>query len=463
MPSSALQQLRRQLGPSDETQSEPRSGWVLFLVFLLWLVWLPLPFGSVEGWARLIVHAGAFGLTLALGIQTLLGWRLVVVPVGAFLGLGVIGLALVQRLPVAGVQTVDDFYTRQATIHLLAMVCLFVVSANVFVSEERATLWARVFVAWGGVFALYAIMQHFIGQGSYVAFRKVLGTPFGTFVNRNHYAGMMEMLAPLAVAMAAHRRHGTDDDVRWLYVVAAVVMLLSLALCASRGGWIAGAAGTLTAVALAARGQRRWRRAALGGLLLIPLGVLGGIWWMGIDPLVSRLQGPGELPATADQVARNIIWKNTLTLVRERPLTGSGLGTFQIAYTRADTSNGVNRVEQAHNDYLQLLAETGFVGFALGMAWLGWFFWQVRQLLRRRSRLHRPTEWTYVHVGAVGGCVAALVHACFDFNWQIPSNAAYFVVLAALATRPVSAVPPAAVPAEPEDASRITIGDLPER
>jgi O-antigen ligase len=231
-------------------------------------------------------------------------------------------------------------------------------------------------------------------------------------------------------------------------VVAAVVMLLSLALCASRGGWIAGAAGTLTAVALAARVQRRWRRAALGSLSLIPLGVLVGVWWMGIDPLVSRLQAPGELPATADQVARNVIWKNTLMLVRERPLTGSGLGTFQIAYTRVDTSNGVNRVEQAHNDYLQLLAETGLVGFGLGMAWLGWFFRRVRQGFRRRSEERRAMEWTYVHLGAVSGCVAGLVHACFDFNWQIPSNAAYFVVLAALATTTPSPEPLADIPVE---------------
>ncbi len=447
MPSSTLHHLRQQLIPSDEVRSEPWYNTALFVGFLLWLVWLPLPFGSVEGWARLILHAGAFGLTLVLGIQTLFGQREVNLPAGAVIGLGVIGLALVQRLPVPGVQTVDDFYTRQATVHLLALVCLFVISANFFTSEKQATLFARVFVAWGGLFALYAIMQHFIGQGSYAAFRKLLGTPFGTFVNRNHYAGMIELLAPLAVAMAAQRRRGTDDDVRWLYTVAAVIMLLSLALCASRGGWIAGAAGTLTAVALAVRVQRRWRRAALGSLLLIPLGVLVGVWWMGVDPLVSRLQAPGELPATADQVARNIIWKNTLTLVRERPLTGSGLGTFQIAYTRVDTSNGVNRVEQAHNDYLQLLAETGLVGFALGMTWLGWFFRRVRHGFRSRSGKHQATEWTYIHLGAVSGCVAALVHACFDFNWQIPSNAAYFVVLAALATTTAAPEPSADAPA----------------
>jgi O-antigen ligase len=447
MRSSSQYHPRQQLGFLDKPRSAPWFNTVLFVGFLLWLIWLPMPFGSVEGWARLILHAGAFGLTLVMGIQTLLGQREVKIPAGAVVGLGVIGLAMVQRLPVPGLQTVDDFYTRQAMVHLLAMVCLFVIGANFFTFERQAIWFARLFVAWGGVFALYAIMQHFIGQGSYAAFRKLLGTPFGTFVNRNHYAGMIELLAPLAVAMAAQQRRGIEDDVRWLYMVAAVVMLLSLALCASRGGWIAGAAGTLTAVALVVRMRSRWRGAALGSLLLIPLGVLVGVWWMGVDPLVSRLQAPGELPATADQVARHVIWKNTLMLVRERPLTGSGLGTFQIAYTRVDTSNGVNRVEQAHSDYLQLLAETGFIGFALGMVWLGWFLRRVRQGLRHRLEGVQTTEWRYVHVGAVSGCVAAFVHACFDFNWQIPSNAAYFVVLAALATttplveQPIASLP----------------------
>jgi hypothetical protein len=81
------------------------------------------------------------------------------------------------------------------------------------------------------------------------------------------------------------------------------------------------------------------------------------------------------------------------------------------------------------------------------MVWLGWFFRRVRQGLRHRLEGVQTTEWRYVHVGAVSGCVAAFVHACFDFNWQIPSNAAYFVVLAALATttplveQPIASLP----------------------
>lgn len=412
-----------------------RAETAVFVLLLLWLLWLPLPFGSVEGWARAIVHAGAFGLVVWLGVWTLLGRARPTINAGAAVGFGVVALGALQLLPVAppSLQTVDAFYTRQATVHLTAMVGLFLVSANLFAAEKFGVWLVRALAAWGGVFALYAVMQHFIGQGSYAAFRKLLATPFGTFVNRNHYAGYIEMLAPLAVALALQRRRGTDDDVRWLYVVAAVVMLLSLALCASRGGWIAGTAGVICAAAAAARTQRRLRRAATGGLLLIPLGVVVGVWWMGVEPLVSRLQPTENLPATADQVARNVIWKNALTLVRERPLTGSGLGTFQIAYTRVDTANGVNRVEQAHNDYLQLLVETGYVGFTLGVVWAAWFLRRVRRLWRSAAAGDDP-ERRLARIGAVGGCVASLVHGFFDFNWQIPSNAAYFVVLAALAT-----------------------------
>ncbi len=419
-----------------ERRPEGRVETTVLIVFILWLIWLPLPFGSVEGWARIIVHAGAFGLAAWLGAEALLGRRELALNAGALIGFGLALLALAQLLPFAPafLRTADAFYTRQAALHLTALICLFIASATLFRARGAGVLVARALVAWGAIFALYAIMQHFIGQGSYAAFRKLLATPFGTFVNRNHYAGMIEMLAPLAIALAAQRRRGADDDARWLYVVAAVVMLLSLAICASRGGWIAGIAGALSAVALAARSQRRLRQAATGSLLLIPLGVVVGIWWMGVDPLVSRLQSAEDLPATADQVARNVIWKNTLTLVRERPIAGSGLGTFQIAYTRVDTSNGVNRVEQAHNDYLQLLAETGLIGFALGLAWLGWFLRRSRQALRAGASARQTPEWRLIQIGALSGCVASLAHAFFDFNWQIPSNAAYFVVLAALAT-----------------------------
>ncbi len=413
---------------------ERRAETVVFVLFLLWLLWLPLPFGSVEGWARAIVHTGAFGLVIWLGAWTVAGRAHPILPAGIVPGFGVIALALLQLWPSAPafLHTVDAFYTRQATVHLTALVCLFLVSAHLFTAEKRCLWLGRIFIAWGGIFALYAVMQHFIGQGSYAAFRKLLATPFGTFVNRNHYAGFIEMLAPLAVALAMHRRRGTDDDIRWLYVTAAVVMLLSLALCASRGGWIAGTIGVLWTVILGVQSHRR-RQVTTGGLLLIPLGVAAGMWWMGIEPLVNRLQPTEDLPATADQVARHVIWKHALTLVRERPLTGSGLGTFQIAYTRVDTANGINRVEQAHNDYLQFLVETGYVGLTLGLIWMGWFFRRARRIRGSAAGSHNP-ELRLIRIGAFGGCVALFVHGLFDFNWQIPSNAAYFVVLAALAT-----------------------------
>ncbi|MFQ3583274.1 MAG: O-antigen ligase family protein [Chloracidobacterium sp.] len=431
-----LARLSQSLPEPVTPNAEDRLGAAVFVGFVIWLIWLPMPFGSVEGWARSILHTGAFGLTIWLGVQALWFGREVTLNAGVGLGFGMVLLAGLQLwLGLPGLlETIDAFYTRQAAVHLTALVCLFLFSCNVFASEKVGIYLARVLIAWGAVFALYAVMQHFIGQGSYAAFRKLTATPFGTFVNRNHYAGMIEMLAPLAVALAAQRRRGADDDVRWLYVVAAILMLLSLGICASRGGWIAGAVGVVMTMALVARQQRRFRQAATGSLLLIPLGVVVGISWMGVDPLVSRLRAPGDLPATADQVARNVIWKNTLTLIRERPLGGSGLGTFQIAYTKVDTSNGVNRVEQAHNDYLQLLAETGLLGFALGMAWLGWFFGRARRALHGGRHGQQDLEWQLVRIGAISGCAASLVHGFFDFNWQIPANAAYFVVLAALAT-----------------------------
>jgi O-antigen ligase len=120
----------------------------------------------------------------------------------------------------------------------------------------------------------------------------------------------------------------------------------------------------------------------------------------------------------------------TLDVIKAYPIVGSGLGSFSVIYTRYDSRNGMYRLEQAHNDYLQTLADGGIIGGILGLAFL--------IILFGRGFARRETEDKFrrgVATGALAGCFAVLIHSFFDFTLHTTSNALLFLILAALATQ----------------------------
>src|SRR6185295_5473018 len=122
-------------------------------------------------------------------------------------------------------------------------------------------------------------------------------------------------------------------------------------------------------------------------------------------------------------------WSVTLQIIKAHPLIGTGLGAFGVVYTKFDTRNGLFRLEQAHNDYLQVLSDGGIIGAALALMFVGLLFYRAFVRARSRDDFRRG-----VALAALGGCFAVLVHSFFDFTLHTTSNALLFLVLAALAT-----------------------------
>jgi O-antigen ligase len=154
--------------------------------------------------------------------------------------------------------------------------------------------------------------------------------------------------------------------------------------------------------------------------------VFGALYFGGEDAL-SRLVGTvnSDDPTTG----RAHFWRGTAGIIKDHPLLGTGLGSFGSVYPLYDTANGTYRLEQAHNDYLQILSDAGVVGGLLGLAFVVTLFW----VALRRMQSHDPFR-RGVALGALGGCVGALVHSFFDFTLHTTANALLFLVLAALAT-----------------------------
>ena len=148
---------------------------------------------------------------------------------------------------------------------------------------------------------------------------------------------------------------------------------------------------------------------------------------LGGESVLNRFVG--TVSSSDPTTGRAHFWSVALDIIADHPIIGAGLGSFGLAYTHYDSRNGLLRLEQAHNDYLQILSDAGIIGGLLGL-----FFIIV---LFRRGFLRANSSDIFrngVAIGALAGCFAVLVHSFYDFTLHTTSNALLFLVFAALAT-----------------------------
>src|SRR5262249_5504358 len=198
-------------------------------------------------------------------------------------------------------------------------------------------------------------------------------------------------------------------------------------LSGSRGGMLAFIVQVVV-LAVLLRNRGDWKQpVALGVFFAV---IIGFLIWLGGNELTRRLvsiqaEGRQELSGGV----RMTIDRDSLRMVREKPLLGWGLGTFPVVYPRFRTFYTKFFVNEAHNDYLQLTVETGLAGLAIA-------FWFLLLTFRgAKAKLHNWAETINgtLTAAALLGCIGILVHSFLDFNLQIPANAALFYVLCALA------------------------------
>ena len=128
--------------------------------------------------------------------------------------------------------------------------------------------------------------------------------------------------------------------------------------------------------------------------------------------------------------SRGWIWRDTAAMIRDNWVTGVGLGAYPTAYPIYSTRDRMAPVSQAHNDYLQILADGGIFGAIIAL----WFIFLVARDTLRASRHGNPLM-AATALGCASGLFALMVHSLFDFNLQIPSNALLFLVLTSVVSR----------------------------
>ena len=294
------------------------------------------------------------------------------------------------------------------------------------------TVWRKnvglFFTVFGFSVALFAIVQQLIPNGKiYWVLPNQSGWPFfGPYINHSHYAGLMEMLVPFPLVFAM--THVWRRPVRVLLGFAALVMASTIFLSQSLGGILAFGGEMLILAALMARRRRSRQGLVWLALLLVFLAV----WLVALRPvgLVERLTTLKDPIDKGDAGVRVVIVKDSFSMVRQRPLLGWGLGTFATVYPSFRSFYSEEEVNEAHNDFMQLLVETGVAGFALMVVFL---------VLVYRSGMRSIAHWrrdprASVTLAALIGCTGLLIHGLSDFNLQIPANAALFFTLTAIAT-----------------------------
>ncbi len=396
------------------------------------LLFGPLAFGAVEPWSLFVMQAGAAALLALWALATLLSGdcriRRNALHAPLFL------FAMLVTWQVAAGTSAYLFDTQAEAMKLATYGIFFFLAAQTGEAEDWRRL-AQVLIGFGFLLALFAVIQDLTSNGKLYWLRLPTrgGAIYGPYVNRNHYAGLMEMLAPFAVVAALSR--GTPVEKRTLLAFAAVIMAGSIFLSRSRGGLLALAVQLV--VLSVVDFPLRMRRGVVAALLAVGLAAGGLVYWLDKGRMVSRLENLTEQGMESVEGVRWTIALDSLKMVRERPVTGWGLGTFPVVYPQYRSFYTNKFVNQAHNDYLQALVETGVAGFALVV-------WGLLAVYREgfRNLAQAPAVMRAPVLAAVVGCTGLLVHSFLDFNLHIPANAALFAVLcAAVSFRPVAPLP----------------------
>jgi O-antigen ligase len=389
----------------------------------------PLPYGAVYTWA----WASLTLLTMLVLILWMvgsiqegrlrIGFSPVYAPLALLLLLGLIQLSFHLTLSPTG--------TKESILKLATYLVLFFVVIQLFVVSP-VEAWRHVGIGvlvFGFLFSFLSILQFLWNPSRIIWVGHDLAGPFGPYVDRDHYAGLMEMIIPVSACYALSRpRRDPLNGLLWFGVLVPVVSLL---LTGSRGGFVS------VLVEIAILGSIMiWRnplpdsprRVAATGLALVAVAAI--FFWLVPNLILNKLGTVSNYTLEAGREGRPTLWRNSLRILRDHPWLGAGLGSFVTVYPPYETHASDLVTEHAHNDYVEALTETGWLGGALMLAALLIF---VPTTFRNLTvQLRRESGW--IQLGAAIACCGILVHSFVDFNLHIPANAVWFGFCAGLAS-----------------------------
>lgn len=432
----------------DHTKPADRS---LFYIFVGLLVWLPLPKASVHPWALSIMVITSLGLISA--------WTLLQIkntfkastsfkkamPVIVLLTLTQLWVCLtlnghsINLSPLS--HTLDTGRTQHQLLQGLGLLGIFACTLLLVRSRHRIKIVLFAIIISGIAQAVYGSLMSLSGIEYNLFFPKehYVGVATGTFVNRNHFAGYMELC--LAVGIGYMIATLKDDAVSWRDLgrrileaflgtkarvrIGLVIMVAALVITHSRMGNTAFFASmSIAGVIALILGKRASKSTTvlLTSLIIIDLVVVGTFF--GVEKVVDRLEN-----TSMSTVKRDEVNQYAMPLLTENLYAGTGAGSFYTVFPEYRQEDlGRKSFNHTHNDYLQFAIEFGLIGFLpLLLAVALTFITALRAQWHRRDPLMRGLSFA-----TIMAIIAFGIHSTVDFNLQIPANAATFMVILAL-------------------------------
>ncbi len=444
------------------------------------LFFAPLAFATVEPWSLAIMEGASFGLFLLWFFNTAVGETKkdnntlslsllkipLIIPIGLFIGIVVLQLiplppSIIKIISPAAYRIYHEtignaaggslpwltlsLYPHATAIELSRILSYLVVYfLAVQLLKDRASIErvSALLLIFGCLIALFGIVQKLLYNGKIYWLRTLTegGSPFGPYVNRNHFAGLMEMLIPIGITIFlthnTHRYRGRlkETIVEFFSIGAGnesilagfsiVIMGTALFLSLSRGGI---AALSLSMLFMGIMLIRRRSTRSKGKFILVLFSfIFLSVSWFGWDKIIERFEGLRHHDPSA--VFRLENWEDTGGMISDFSIFGTGLGTYKYIYPKYKTIPSQEVWEHAHNDYIELASEVGIPGLMLSMYIIFAFIRTNLRLLRQRRDIHARL----LSLGALTGIIAILIHSLTDFNLHIGANGLFFSFLMGL-------------------------------
>lgn len=454
------------------------------LLYLFALFFAPVAFGTSELWSQTMLEAIVLLALLLVIVQSLVS-KQPLAPVQGLLPLSLLlGWILLQVVPLpvallahvspATVEIYQPYFqlapdagfislslnpdsTLYEFFRISSFVAFYVLTVQLLQDHKyfQQTVWVGLIICL--VICLEAILQSLSGSSKIYWFKELVqdGGLFGPFAYRNQFAPYVGMLLPLALALLHYTRpriysakpirqlmagfFNQKTSGRYLFLVfTASIMLTALLLSGSRGGIICALCALVVIGSLARRRLRL--RVSLPTVTIVLCMTLGGLGVLGLQSLDHRfgrlLTEEGEVVATAN--GRTVFWKDSMQIVRDFPLTGTGAGTFSTIYPSYREKPG-RLVRFVHNDYLETVTEGGLLAGGLSL----WFLLVFFQRNHRKVRKRRNKFSLHMYYASLAGIIAVLLHCLVDFHFKMASavGLSFFFLLGVNAASTFSSVP----------------------
>jgi O-antigen ligase/tetratricopeptide (TPR) repeat protein len=334
--------------------------------------------------------------------------------------------------------TVTEFF------RFTAYVAFYIVTVQLLSKKRYLKKTVAIVIIFTSFLAFFGILQHLLSNGRIYWIRELTkgGLPFGPYVNRNHFAGLMALIFPLVaglfifykprVSYVSFREKISEifnlqrTNIYILLGFSVVLIGTSIFLTLSRGG-IVSLCLSMIFFGLLVFGKGASRKRGILIVLICVLIVLT-VGWFGWNPILERFREVLLIPEDTSYF-RPVIWKDSALIIKDFPLTGTGFGSYMNVYPLYRTFPGGKIVDHAHNDYIEMLVTGGAIAFLL-MLW----FLVVHVKQSYRTFLTRHDLYSiYLYIGCLAGLLSMFFYSMTDFNLHIGANGLYFFFLLGVA------------------------------